>query len=449
MRLRDFILPGMALGAACVGLSSTELRGFDATGESLDLGQRDFRVFNNFTDPTANDNQTPDPSFPGALGAPLAIWKGVVEWGSELHGSGYGDPHQIGDLGSGGANFDSSYQGLATSAGGSNDNIISQIDSFGGAVRAFTELPITDGWRIRFHRDPTEWDDGPGAPAGLVDPFDIQGVMAHEYGHALGLDHSTATGATMNPSTAGANGVHLRSLGPDDSAGVQFIYGVRSPLKPHIDSYEFTPTGIAVLGTNFAPTNNTLWFTRGTPGGEGTPVQVSGLDSTLGGTRIETTVPVDAGPGDILVKLPGMAPMDLSGAYPFDPNEPPCSAPQRVGTPKQTSIGTTPSLEHLALPSAANSPLVLHTQGGVGQEMGILFSGPGTQSRPFFGGTLSVAPPFVREQWFQFFAGSILLDIDITPSMVGTTRVYQLWFQDPGDPFGLGLSDALVVTFCP
>ena len=31
----------------------------------------------------ANQNVTPDPSFPGAVGAPLAIWKAVVEWGSE------------------------------------------------------------------------------------------------------------------------------------------------------------------------------------------------------------------------------------------------------------------------------------------------------------------------------------------------------------------------------
>jgi hypothetical protein len=42
----------------------------------------------------------------------MAIWKGVSEWGSELHGgNGLGDPTQT--VGSGGANFDVSWQGNA------------------------------------------------------------------------------------------------------------------------------------------------------------------------------------------------------------------------------------------------------------------------------------------------------------------------------------------------
>jgi len=50
-------------------------------GGQLDLTQRDVRVFNNFVNPEANQNAVPDPSFPGAVGAPLAIWKAIVEWG--------------------------------------------------------------------------------------------------------------------------------------------------------------------------------------------------------------------------------------------------------------------------------------------------------------------------------------------------------------------------------
>ena len=86
-------------------------RAYDLLGSNLSVGQRDFRVYNNFTDPDANNNTTPDPMFPGYTGAPLAIWKACVEWGSELHGDGSGDPSQPDGLGSGGANFDPSFQG--------------------------------------------------------------------------------------------------------------------------------------------------------------------------------------------------------------------------------------------------------------------------------------------------------------------------------------------------
>jgi hypothetical protein len=39
----------------------------------------------------------------------------------------------------------------------------------------------------------------------------------------------------------------------------------------------------------------------------------------------------------------------------------------------------------------------------------------------------------------------------ITPSMVGETRVYQLWFRDPAHPDGTGsgLTNAVKVTFVP
>ena len=43
-------------------------------------------------------------------------------------------------------------------------------------------------------------------------------------------------------------------------------------------------------------------------------------------------------------------------------------------------------------------------------------------------------------------ARSAALGDPITP---GTTRYYQLWFLDSGDPFGVGVSNAVSVTFCP
>ena len=103
--------------------------------------------------------------FPGYQGAVMAIWKGCVEWGSTLHGDGTGDPTQIGDLGSGGANFDASFQGLATQVGGQNDNTHSELSGGNGGVLAFMEpgggSGISNGWRIRYYES-WLWQDGPG-----------------------------------------------------------------------------------------------------------------------------------------------------------------------------------------------------------------------------------------------------------------------------------------------
>lgn len=69
--------------------------------------------------------------------------------------------------------------------------------------------------------DPT---DGPDAD------FDLFTVALHEMGHALGLGHSAVVGSVMEPFYAGAR----RTLGPDDIAGIQAIYGVRPVVPPGV-----------------------------------------------------------------------------------------------------------------------------------------------------------------------------------------------------------------------
>jgi len=51
--------------------------------------------------------------------------------------------------------------------------------------------------------------------------FDLFTVMLHELGHALGLGHTNVANSVMNPFYAGAN----RTLGADDIAGIQALYG--------------------------------------------------------------------------------------------------------------------------------------------------------------------------------------------------------------------------------
>ena len=205
-----------------------------------------------------------------------------------------------------------------------------------------------------------------------------------------------------------------------------------------------------IHGHNFDATGNSVWFTRGAGTGDGTPVAVPGLISTQGGTLITCQIPINAGPGDLLVKLAGNTHADLSNAFPFDPALQHCPGVVSYGTPKQTSQFSLPQLYTQSWPSATLNDFKLGTYGGIPSAFGILFSGPSAQSRAFQGGTLLVGPPIKREQFFQFdSSGWIELPIAVDSAMAGTTRHYQIWFHDLGDAWGIGLSDAVQVGFCP
>ena len=62
MKLNQLILPVIALGAGATFFLSgaEEAQGWSTIGGSLGLGQRDFRVFNNLSSASDNNNQTPD-----------------------------------------------------------------------------------------------------------------------------------------------------------------------------------------------------------------------------------------------------------------------------------------------------------------------------------------------------------------------------------------------------
>ncbi len=450
MRFRSFLAPSVALAGGALLCTSGSGKAYNFLGGMLDLGQRDFRVHNNFNDPEANDNTTPSLAFPGQTGAVRAIWAAVAEWGSEPRRDGGGDQHQPGDLGSGGANFDSTFQGLAPDPGGTDDNVFSEITGNSGGVLAFTELPINDGWRIRFYRAPTIWHDGPGAPPGGSDHKDLQGVATHEYGHALGLDHSTnSLDNTMFPGSSG-NFYDKRSLAADDIAGVQALYGVRSPAKPHISAFDVLGGQLTIHGTNFAASGNQVWFTPAGQG-DGTPVMVQNLTSTQSGTRLDLSIPPGAGSGDLLVRTPGDTGDRLSNAYPADLLLGECPLVESYGTAKVNSLGTSSLLEFSGSPSLAIDNFSLFvTLGGYGSSSGILFHGQTEAATPFMGGTLYSKGPFVRDQTFVFgFFGDVQLPLPISPAMVGQTHHYQLWYVDPGDSFGVGLSNAVKVSFCP
>ncbi|MDF1799513.1 MAG: matrixin family metalloprotease [Planctomycetota bacterium] len=317
MKFKNLLLgasaPILALGLATTLVTPEVSTGYSLIGGSLSHTQRDFRVYNNFTDAAANNNQTPDDQFPGYQGAVMAIWKATVEWGSELHGDGTGDPHQSTGLGSGGANFDSSFQGEATGTGGTNNNIHSELSGSSPGVLAYCETPISDGWRIRYYSN-WNWLDGPGTSTS--GGIDLQSVACHEFGHALGLGHSNTGGATMYPSIL--SGVNSRSIATDDQNGLKAIYGTKSSSKPRITGVSVSAGQITVTGTNFDSTGNQIWFTQAGSGGNGQPIKVTNLTSN--GTTITASVPANAGPGDVLVRSNGTSHSDLSNAWPTDLN---------------------------------------------------------------------------------------------------------------------------------
>ena len=78
-----------------------------------------------------------------------------------------------------------------------------------------------------------------------------------------------------------------------------------------------------------------------------------------------------------------------------------------------------------------------------------MFWGSSPKSVPFKGGTLLVSRPLKRDRRFVTDAfGFASTKIKFDASMVGQTRFYQCWFQDPLDKFKAGTSDALQITFC-
>jgi len=436
-RLRTLLPVTLACSLVALSLSGNA---FVLNGSTLGIDQRSLRVFNNFMDASANDNQTPHPDYPGALGAAMAVWKGVAEWGSQPHGSGGGDPTQA-NIGDGGANFDIWWRGAASSPGGATDNIVSAIPSCAGGVIAIVEQS-PGGWRMRLC-DNFDWDDGPGVPsAGAID---IQGVLTHEYGVLLGLGHSSASGATMS---ATIDPVAARSIEADDQAGIQFIYGVKAATKPRIDEVLVSSSAVHLIGENFDATNNTIQFTDGS---------VAGVPSN--GALISVPLSAGFGPGDVSVRVPGATGASISNPMPLDPTVDDCT-PTRYCNALPNTTGNTAMIDWSGSTDVAQNNFNLHVTGALPNNFGIFFYGTNQTSANVGAGVLCVTGVF---RLFPAVladgsgAASRALDFSLPPAdsgpgeiTTGSTFNFQYWYRDPsGGPFGFNLSSALQVGICP
>ena len=84
--------------------------------------------------------------------------------------------------------------------------------SNGGSIRGDTHFDDAEAWTVTV------------PPGG---GFDLVTVAAHEFGHALGLNHSNVAGAIMQPFYGGPR----RFLGEDDILGIQSLYGGPGTLE--------------------------------------------------------------------------------------------------------------------------------------------------------------------------------------------------------------------------
>jgi matrixin len=139
------------------------------------------------------------------------------------------------------ASFSFAYSGdsTQTSTGYDGSNLVVFRNASSGSAIATTYWWSTGSGLV--DADIVFWDGAftfftgtTGCSAG----FYIEDIAAHEFGHALGLGHSTLTSATMYPSTAACD-MRNRTLDADDIAGVTALY---PPM-----SLPTAPTGVRIV----------------------------------------------------------------------------------------------------------------------------------------------------------------------------------------------------------
>jgi hypothetical protein len=125
-----------------------------------------------------------------------------------------------------GASFSFAFAGYSSQTTNTNDGInliMFRNVSMGSAIA--TTYTWFSGTRL-IDADMVFWDAGFQfftGTSGCSNGFYIEDVATHEFGHALGLGHSTVTSATMYPSISYCS-QQSRSLDADDIAAVLALY---------------------------------------------------------------------------------------------------------------------------------------------------------------------------------------------------------------------------------
>jgi len=103
------------------------------------------------------------------------------------------------------------------------------------------------------------------AGSGCSNGVYIEDVAVHEFGHALGLAHSGAAGATMEPSMPGLCDRTQLTLESDDISGIEALYPPTSTARTAPPSLTVSPDGTTVPTTasQIVDSNGTVWTIGG------------------------------------------------------------------------------------------------------------------------------------------------------------------------------------------
>jgi len=133
-----------------------------------------------------------------------------------------------------GTSFSFVFAGLTSQTTNTNDgvNVVMFRNASSGSALA-TTYSWFSGTRI-IDADIVFWDASfqfVTGTSGCSNAFFIEDIATHEFGHALGLGHSTVAGATMYPSISTCS-QQSRTLDADDIAGVFSLYPPGNPPTP-------------------------------------------------------------------------------------------------------------------------------------------------------------------------------------------------------------------------
>ncbi|MDZ7729114.1 MAG: matrixin family metalloprotease [Dehalococcoidia bacterium] len=242
-------------------------------------------------------------------------WPGATaSWGYDNSGkpSGLSGDSQAMSAGAnawGSPGFDFTGGGSSSAGTGGCNGSRDDNNTVGWASRSGSTLAVTCTWysgstAIEFDM---EFDPGWSWTTGGSTQIDLQSVATHEFGHALGLGHTSVSSAVMYASYSA--GSVKRTLHSDDVAGVEAIYGSSGDDEP-----TSTPTNTPTP----EPTN--------TPTPEPTSTPTPAPTSTPTPAPTSTPTPAD----------------DDSDSSPPPPTATPTATPTPSATPTPTVPGSLP-----------------------------------------------------------------------------------------------------------
>ncbi len=200
--------------------------------------------------------------------------------------------------------------------------------------------------------------------------IDLQSVALHEFGHALGLNHSGSGSAVMFASYS--NGTDKRTPTSDDVNGILAIYGAtgggptntptNTPSPTNTPNPTSTPSGTATPSGSTTPGATSTPTKTSTPGGSPTqPLPTSTPTPTPpsgggGGTPVPTPPPLPTS-SPTQSSTPGANP-SVSPTATFTPTSTPRPSATPTTVPNSPSLPLVPGANFMAWPGSDLPPAV-------------------------------------------------------------------------------------------